>query len=53
MIFHINTSLPALKVDGMTLLEEKPMIEVAFVVVYTFPTTFSAVVMRCMTSGHL
>ena len=53
MIFHINTSLPALKVDGMTLLEEKPMIEVAFVVVHTFPTICSAVVMHCKVSGHL
>ena len=43
MIFHINTLLPALEVNGMALLQEKPMVEVAFVVVYTFPAMFSAV----------
>ena len=36
MIFYINTLLPALEVNGMALLQEKPMVEVAFVVVYTF-----------------
>ena len=40
MIFHINTLLPALEVNGMALLQEKPMVEVAFVVVYTFPAMF-------------
>ena len=39
MIFHINTLLPALEVNGMALLQ--PMVEVAFVVVYTFPAMFS------------
>ena len=46
--FHINMLLD---VDGM--LQEKPMIEVAFVVVYTFPALFLAVVVDCKASGHL
>ena len=37
----------------MALLQEKPMVEVAFVVVHTFPTMFSAVVVHCKASGHL
>ena len=41
------TLLPALEVNGMALLQEKPMVEVAFVVVYTFPAMFSAVFVHC------
>ena len=43
------TLLPALEVNGMALLQEKPMVEVAFVVVYTFPAMFSAVFVHCTT----
>ena len=53
MIFHMNTLLPALEVNGMALLQEKPMVEVAFVVVYTFPAMFSAVFVHCKASSHL
>ena len=53
MVFHINTLLPALEVNGMALLQEKPMVEVAFVVVYTFPAMFSAVFVHCKASSHL
>ena len=53
MIFHINTLLPALEVNGMALLQEKPMVEVAFVVVYTFHAMFSAVFVHCKASSHL
>ena len=53
MIFHINTLLPALEVNGMALLQEQPMVEVAFVVVYTFPSMFSAVFVHCKASSHL
>ena len=47
------TLLPALEVNGMALLQEKPMVEVAFVVVYTFPAMFSAVFVHCKASSHL
>ena len=39
---------------NVALLQEKPMVEVAFVVVYTFPAMFSAVfVQHCKASSHL
>ena len=53
MIFHIDTLLPALEVNEMALLQEKPMVEVAFVVVYIFPAMFSAVFVHCKASSHL
>ena len=53
MIFHIDTLLPVLEVNGMALLQDKPMVEVAFVVVYIFPAMFSAVFVHCKASSHL
>ena len=35
MIFYINTLLPALEVNGMALLQEKPMVEVLTSVAHT------------------
>ena len=52
MIFHIDTLLPALEVNGMALLQGKPMVEVAFVAVYTFPAMFSTVFVHCKASSH-
>ena len=53
MLSHIDTLLPALEVNGMALLQEKPMVEVTFVVVYIFPAMFSAVFVHCKTNSHL